>query len=304
MEKPYQPIAALAKLLNLTDPEPEPYILTPEEEDAAIDHEITRLQKHKAWSMADKGAREDEINQVMAGIDWESRIDRKAILDRCNTAKQQGIWHKNQREKEKISLEKRAKDLKERCDAKYFFQLMKFTSLNMLGKPLIVNEFTTPLITALCFFLSQDQRFESQLGYDPKKGLLIRGISGLGKTHAVRCVAENELNPILILSMLEVADEIRNNGEYLIKLGEKKVIYLDDVGTEEPVIKHYGTSINFFKEFIEGVYLRNEGKTFNKLVISTNNSFAEIEAKYGFRVRSRMKDMFNVIDVKGQDMRG
>ena len=49
-------------------------------------------------------------------------------------------------------------------------------------------------------------------------------------------------------------------------------------------------------------YLKN--KPFNKLIISTNNNFDEIESKYGFRVRSRIKDMFNIIDVRGKDMRG
>ena len=43
---------------------------------------------------------------------------------------------------------------------------------------------------------------------------------------------------------------------------------------------------------------------FNKLIISTNNSFDELESKYGFRVRSRLKDMFNIIDVDGKDLRG
>jgi hypothetical protein len=29
-----------------------------------------------------------------------------------------------------------------------------------------------------------------------------------------------------------------------------------------------------------------------------------MEEKYGFRVRSRIKDMFNIVDVNGEDMRG
>jgi len=77
---------------------------------------------------------------------------------------------------------------------------------------------------------------------------------------------------------------------------------LDDVGTEEHTVNHYGTKISFFKNFIEKYYLQN--KTYEKLVVSTNNSFNEMEEKYGFRVRSRIKDMFNIIDVTGKDMRG
>jgi len=89
---------------------------------------------------------------------------------------------------------------------------------------------------------------------------------------------------------------------FLIKFLLPLTLYLDDVGTEEPIVNHYGTKINWFKNFIEMYYLKN--KPFNKLIISTNNSFDEIESKYGFRVRSRIKDMFNIIDVQGKDMRG
>jgi DNA replication protein DnaC len=179
---------------------------------------------------------------------------------------------------------------------------MKWTSRNVLGKEFILNEDNKRLITTLCYFFSADQRFETELNFSMKKGLLIRGISGLGKTHLVKCLENNELNPVLILSMIEISEEIKQEGEYQIKVGDKKIIYLDDVGTEEATINHYGTKINFFKNFIEGYYLRNS--PFNRLIISTNNSAAEIEEKYGFRVRSRMRDMFNVIDIHGRDMRG
>ncbi len=199
---------------------------------------------------------------------------------------------------------KKKKELIERCDATYMFKLMKWSSQNNFGRKLIVNENTTYLIKVLCYFLSNDIRFEKELGFSFSKGLLIRGISGLGKTHLVRCLENNELSPILVLSMIEITDEIKDQGQYELKLGNKKVVYLDDVGTEEATVNHFGTKISFFKNFIELVYLKNKENGFNKLMISTNNSFAEIEAKYGFRVRSRMKDMFNTIDVKGEDLRG
>lgn len=142
------------------------------------------------------------------------------------------------------------------------------------------------------------------MGFSFKKGLLIRGVSGLGKTFLVKCIEKNEIKPIKTVSMIEVSYELKQEGEYQIKQGNNRIIYLDDVGTEEATINHYGTKINWFKDFIETVYLRGVEKGFGGLIISTNNSFAEIEEKYGFRVRSRCKDMFNIIDVTGEDMRG
>jgi len=299
-----QPLALLAKRLNLTDPEPEEYILTREEEDKRISYEIDQKKIHKAYRLREFGLSEQDILIKLSEIDWEKEIDRKGILRQANSSKHQNIWHSNQRVVEKENEQKRYKELSERCSAKYMFNLMKWTSENEHGKKLIVNDDNKFFITALCYFLSNDERFEKELGFSFKRGLLIRGISGLGKTHLVRCVEKNELNPILVLSMIEITDEIKDQGEYEIRLGNNKIIYLDDVGTEEPIVNHYGTKISFFKNFIELVYLKNQHKTFNKLIISTNNSFSEIEEKYGFRVRSRVKDMFNIIDVVGKDMRG
>lgn len=289
--------------MNLTDPEPEEYILSKEEENILVLNKIEQLKQYYVWKMANLGYIEPQILKKIDETNWDDEFDKEELFRTANANKHQNIWHEQQRVKEKEDAILRFKELTERCTAKYMFKLMKWTSENKLARTLIVNDQNKHFITTLCYFLSRDKKFETELGFSFQKGLLIRGISGLGKTHLVRCLEENELNPILILSMIEITDEIKMQGEYEVSLGDKKIIYLDDVGTEEPVVNHYGTKITFFKNYIELIYLKNQNKTFNHLMISTNNSFSEIEDKYGFRVRSRMKEMFNIVDVKGQDMR-
>lgn len=297
-------LQSLARTLNLTglDSEPEEYILTKEEEFLAISNAITAAKRNFEWKLANAGMQHMEIVQRVSEINWNEKIDKENILKTANSNKHYGIWQEQQRQKEYADVLKKQLELQEKYSAKNIFSLMKWTSQNKFQKQLIINEDNKSFITALCFFISNDPRFESELGFSFKKGLLIRGISGLGKTHLVECLADNELNPILILSMLEISESVKNDGEFIFQMGGRKIIYLDDVGTEEPVVNHYGTKINFFKNFIENYYLRN--KSFNRLMISTNNSFSELEEKYGFRVRSRIKDMFNIVDVKGKDMRG
>lgn len=294
----------MVELLNLTGHKEEAvlYVLTKEDEERVISNEIESLKKYYAWRLANSGFNQNEIMLKILEKNWDEMIDRDATLKKANIAKEQELWHKGQREKEKQEAANRIEQLKKRCTATYMFNLMSLVSREVYGKKLFVNDWNKHFITTLCFFFSRDPRFESELKYSFNKGLLIRGISGLGKTHLVKCLEHNELNPVHILSMIEITDEIKMNGEYEIDLGQKKIIYLDDVGTEEPAVKHYGTTITFFKNFIEMCYLKNT--SFGKLMISTNCSFSDIENKYGFRVRSRMKDMFNVVDVKGEDMRG
>lgn len=290
--------------MNLTslEPEKEEYVLTQDEERQAVQSALLAVQRHMIWKMKGMGFLDPQILIKIKETNFDELIDRDNVLKKANSNKLQDLWHQEQRRNEKQKEKDDYKKLCETYTAKNMFSLMKWTSRNDYGKELLVTSDNKKMITTICYFLSNDGRFETELGYSFAKGLLIRGVSGLGKTFVVKCVEKNELNPIRILSMIEIAEQVKLEGEYYIWLKENKILYLDDVGTEEATVNHYGTKINFFKNFIESYYLRN--KVFNKLIISTNNNFSEIEEKYGFRVRSRIKDMFNIIDVSGKDMRG
>lgn len=257
-----------------------------------------------SWKLKGMAYTDEQIFVKLSEVDWESKFDRAQILKQANSNKNYAIWQEERREKERQEEFNKQEELKKLWNANQVYGLMRWTSENIYQKQLIFNDSNRKLISALCFLVSSDKRYETELGFSFKKGLLIRGVSGLGKTFLVKCIEKNEIKPIKTVSMIEVSYELKQEGEYQIKQGNNRIIYLDDVGTEEATINHYGTKINWFKDFIETVYLRGVEKGFGGLIISTNNSFAEIEEKYGFRVRSRCKDMFNIIDVTGEDMRG
>ena len=294
----------LAKRLNLTnsEPEPEPYLLSSDDEIALVKNAIEADKNWHIWKMRNLKMQEGDIEAKIALINFEERVDKEKLFQQANSSKNQELWQKENRRKEKEALEQKKAELQKLWSATRMFRYMEWASANHYQKPLIVNDDNKHLITALCYFLSNDARFETELKYSRKKGLLIRGVAGIGKTHLVKCLSFNDLKPIQVLSMIEITDDIKAQGEYQLNIDKSPIIYLDDVGTEEPVVNHYGTKITFFKNFIEMHYLRELDPS--RLIVSTNNSFSEIQEKYGFRVRSRMKDMFNVIDVAGQDMRG
>lgn len=296
-------LSKLVEKLNMTNLEgaPDEYVLTKDEEDFVLANELLSLKQYKSWKMKGLGYTDIQIIEKLSSPELENEINREETLKRANSNKLYGIWQSEQRLKEKEDSVKKKEELKESWTAKNMYRLMQWTSENIYGKKLILNKHNKHFITTLCFFLSHDSRLLTELGYSMNKGLLIRGAAGLGKTYIPQCVEKNEYNPLSIISMLEISSEIQANGIYEPPITDG-VIYLDDVGSEEPVVNHFGTKINFFKNFIETLYLKN--RTFSKLIISTNINFAEIEARYGFRVRSRIKDMFNIIDVKGSDMRG
>jgi DNA replication protein DnaC len=292
----------LAETLNLTDlQELEPYVLTPDDENGAIEQAIISAKQLAAWKMNRMQYSQEEIFSKLSRINWEETIDQENVLKLANTAKLQDQWHESQQIKRRQEEETQRKDLELFWTYTRVFNLMKWNSEHVFGKPFDHDPDNLKAVKAICFFVSRNDRFIHELNYDARKGLLLRGPSGTGKTHLVRCVENNGLNPILTQSTLSVTDQLKDQGEFKFQINGQRIIYLDDVGTEEPVVNYYGTKISWFKNFIEGVYLKS--KVFNHLIISTNLNWQGIGEMYGYRVESRMREMFNVIDLTGKDRR-
>ncbi len=210
------------------------------------------------------------------------------------------------REKRKAEAERDAKLITD-WDYARFFKLMRRRH-NELQSETSNNEFVySPqndvLIKAICFRLSNDPRYETELGLSFSKGVIIRGASGLGKSYLLGLVADNPVNNVQLLSMHEIAREVVNTGEFLgIKYGSFRYIYLDDVGTEENPQVHFGTKHNFFRTYVEETYAKSK-TTLGRVILSTNDNFQTLEDKYGFRVRERLAECFDVIDIEGTSLR-
>lgn len=296
-------LSEIIKFMGIEIPKKEvPYLLTKEEEDRHIENKILSLEDHARWKMKDMGENPKYIDDKIKEIDFSKKFNRDEYLSEMNMMKYWNIKDEEYKEAKKQKEINDYNELKRRCNYAYMFRLLKRTSEVKYNREFIFNADNEGYIKALCYFMSEDERFETELGYNLSKGLLIRGKYGVGKTHAVRCLANNEFHPITLHSMIEIYEEVTNNGEYLAWYEFNGKVSIDDVGTEEePVTNYYGTKINWFKSFIEKSYLKPE--KYKKMIITTNNTFDELEKKYGGRARSRLPEMFNIIDVHGDDFR-
>jgi len=126
-------------------------------------------------------------------------------------------------------------------------------------------------------------------------GLLLHGKCGLGKTimgryvipavllhkcgKVVKCIDTTELNKNL--------DEILS----------KKIISIDDVGTEEVSIK-YGEKRIAFAELMDMVEKQSK-----LIIITTNLTADQITAKYGDRIMDRIKATTKRIAFDGESFR-
>jgi DNA replication protein DnaC len=157
---------------------------------------------------------------------------------------------------------------------------------------------------AVAMYFTSDIRFESEYGYELKKGLLLYGNVGCGKTTLMKMFMDNPLESFAVIPCRRISADFQKEGVAGI---EKYYGYLnpgvkmtfghqdlgmcfDDLGTENGA-KNYGNEANVMSEIILSRY---ESK--HPSHITTNLSMDQIEEFYGERVRSRMREMFNLIE--------
>lgn len=154
----------------------------------------------------------------------------------------------------------------------------------------------------LCYFLQDDQR-AAELGLNLNKGILLTGPIGCGKSSLISLM--RFLEPVekrfIIRSCREVSFEFIQNGYEVIHRyshrsfynHEPKTYCFDDLGTENN-LKFFGNECNIMAEILLSRYDLFVSR--NLIThLTTNLSATEIEAAYGNRVRSRMRELFNLI---------
>lgn len=154
----------------------------------------------------------------------------------------------------------------------------------------------------LCWFL-QDDIAAPQLGLDLQKGILLSGPVGCGKTtltSLMKFVAKDP-NKFIMKSCRDISFEFIEDGFSVIHKYSRGALYqylprnycFDDLGVESS-LKYYGNECNVMAEIL---LTRYDLFIAQNLIthVTTNLSASEIEESYGNRIRSRMREMFNLI---------
>lgn len=136
-----------------------------------------------------------------------------------------------------------------------------------------------------------------KLGLDPKKGILLLGPVGCGKTSLMNLLNEffYSHQRYQVKSTRDIASEFHKDGyEIIHRYGRReKSFCLDDLGVEQN-IKHFGNECNTIGEILLHRY--DVHVNFGIVTHATTNLNAvELEKLYGNRVRSRLRSMFNLI---------
>lgn len=175
--------------------------------------------------------------------------------------------------------------------------------IELYGNHFKILETDYPIIYKLIAYFLKDEPTCFQYNINLNKGILLSGPIGCGKTSIMNIM--KYLTPtehkFYVKPCRDISFEFIQDGYLIIHKYSKgklyefepKTICFDDLGIESN-LKYYGNECNVMAEIILSrydVYIAKRIQTH----ITTNLSSSEIETQYGNRVRSRMRELFNLI---------
>lgn len=150
-------------------------------------------------------------------------------------------------------------------------------------------------------FLDDYKQIVDWLRDNNKKGLLITGNNGTGKSVIACCLIPTLLFHFLteethIYSAYRLADTYRNQTT-MWDLIDNKPIVIDDLGTENYYFE-YGEKRDLFAELVD-----QAEKDKRLMIITTNMTTDQIKERYGIRTFDRLRSLTKVVSLLGESMR-
>jgi len=174
--------------------------------------------------------------------------------------------------------------------------------LSMRNKVFTVDQYNKEVLVKLILYFSRDPRFDGDLN----KGLLLRGEPGTGKSFPLLCFTGLN-SPVSCeqsqqKSMSELDDLYSEKGMEGINPYKTGVAIFDDVNKDIESC-YMGNKIKLTRHLLEtryNLYIRTGTVTH----VTTNLMNGDrIQTEFEYYIRSRFREMFNTITVKGPDRR-
>ena len=185
-----------------------------------------------------------------------------------------------------------------------------------------------PIFKALCLYFTNNKEFENLnhedynttgLPFSLQKGIWLWGNPGVGKTLIMAMFSRNKKQCYRLLQCPKIVASynLKDNGGYdairqyariwLEPVGASNFfqdtigICYNDLGTEPIRAMNYGNEINVMETLFLETY---ESKVpFHHRHVTTNLTADQVEACYGVRIKDRIRESFNVLELHGKSLR-
>jgi len=170
-----------------------------------------------------------------------------------------------------------------------------------------LDDHNEPVYRRLLAYFTADEPTQAALSIDSAKGILLLGPVGCGKTAALRFFERNTRAPYRIVPARDVARRFLTEGfAVLDRYGAQAFVQrgseaarpithcFDDLGVEQNA-RLYGNECNVLAEILLDRYdkfVTHQMRTH----LTSNLNAPELETLYGDRLRSRLREMCNVLN--------
>jgi DNA replication protein DnaC len=202
-----------------------------------------------------------------------------------------------------ISIQEQIKTIQSHYSYTEVIVWLEKKGIELYGDHFKILESDYLIIYKLIAYFLKDEATCFQYGINLNKGILLSGPVGCGKTSLMNLM--KYLTPteykFFVKPCRDISFEFIQDGYQIIHKYSKgklyefepKTICFDDLGTENN-LKYFGNECNVMAEVLLSRYDLFISKKL-QTHITTNLSASEIETHYGNRVRSRMREMLNLI---------
>lgn len=199
-------------------------------------------------------------------------------------------------------------------DHEELFEIAKRSALQAIPN-YAFDEHNERILRMLSAYFSGSESVCAKYGLSLKKGISLNGPTGCGKTTIMTMFRDNPFQSYKVVPCRKVGYDFAEQGFSAIETYSKNHqktenlfgheqygFCFDDLGGSKEERKRYGDAANPMEEVLLSRYDKGN---FHQTHITTNLTADQVEEMYGPRVRSRMREMFNMIsfDTKAPDRR-
>lgn len=174
------------------------------------------------------------------------------------------------------------------------------------GDGFVVDDDNREVIETLAKYFTNSPEFEKiKEGYSLKKGLILHGPIGVGKSKLMKMFLHNQRQAFRIVDCVDIGRAYAKKGEdSLVQYFKDQPVMVrndfnhmsagycfDDLGVENDA-RFFGTECKVMESILEFRY-RSKDTLVTHLI--TNLNAKEITTRYGVRIADRMKEMFNLV---------